>query len=210
MRDGGYDVGYRAVSCFWGTEPSSLVKLFLSDIRPSGTGRVLDLGCGEGKNAAAFAEAGYLVDAIDCSSAAIENGRKQFPIQRVNWTVGDVLSYSSPDDSYDIVVAYGLAHCLSDAEEVEHLVKLMRRLTKPSGYNILCTFNDRSHDLSAHPGFAPLLLPHSFFTMLYQDWTRITSTDDTIHETHPHNGIPHHHSVTRILAKKPNATPLST
>ena len=51
MIDGGYDSGYRACPCFWGSDPGSLVSR-LATIVPSFTGlQVLDAGCGEGKNA---------------------------------------------------------------------------------------------------------------------------------------------------------------
>jgi predicted nicotinamide N-methyase len=56
--DGGYDDGYSACPCFWGSSPGSLVRALL-DNNPLLAGRaVLDLGCGEGKNANAFALAG--------------------------------------------------------------------------------------------------------------------------------------------------------
>ena len=50
--DGGYDVGYRAVTGFWGTAPSSLVVRYLATHDVAGL-KVLDAGAGEGKNAAA-------------------------------------------------------------------------------------------------------------------------------------------------------------
>jgi tellurite methyltransferase len=71
---GGYDAGYAAVPCFWGILPGSLVAEFLEDVNPIGM-RVLDVGAGEGKNAAAFSKRGAYVDAIECSFDAIENGK---------------------------------------------------------------------------------------------------------------------------------------
>jgi len=75
--DGGYDEGYRACPCFWGDKPGSLVAQLLIEQNFAGK-FVLDLGCGEGKNAAAFARAGASVTAIDCSELAISNGKAAF------------------------------------------------------------------------------------------------------------------------------------
>jgi hypothetical protein len=67
---GGYDDGYRRCPCFWGKTPGKLVSA-LADIVPSFHGlRILDAGCGEGKNAVFFAQRGAFVRAIDVSALA--------------------------------------------------------------------------------------------------------------------------------------------
>lgn len=201
MTDGGYDNGYRAAPCFWGVEPSSLVKSFLSLTNLGGT--ALDLGCGEGKNAAALADAGYEVEAIDCSAYAIFNAKQHFGRRDIDWAVSDALNYHPKWSEYDVVVAYGLAHCLSSQSGIELLISKMKSITRKGGYNILCAFNDRSHDLSAHPGFNPTLLGHEFYASMYADWRLLHLSDATLHEVHPHNNIPHHHSLSRLLAERP-------
>src|SRR5699024_1680372 len=57
----GYDRGYRACPCFWGTAPSSIVQHAATLV--AGTTAV-DIGCGEGKNAAYLATIGYRVTAV--------------------------------------------------------------------------------------------------------------------------------------------------
>jgi hypothetical protein len=68
---------------------------------------------------------------------------------------------------------------------------------------LVVAFNQRRQELHAHPGFTPTLMPDSFFAELYSDWNLVFHTDSDLHETHPHNGIPHTHSMTRIIARKP-------
>lgn len=201
MADGGYDAGYAATDCFWGTDPASLVRKFLTSYDVNGFD-VLDVGCGEGKNANAFANAGAQVLAIDCSDLAIANGRRLFPSNLIDWRVADASKMQWPAESFEIVVSYGLLHCLSDASSAERLIDSMQQATKVGGYNIFCTFNDRSQDLSAHPGFKPLLLGHDWYLDRYTGWSIDEASDTDLHETHPHNMIPHHHSLTRVIAKK--------
>jgi len=201
LADGGYDAGYSATECFWGTEAASLVKAFLTERDVDGFA-VLDVGCGEGKNANAFAKAGASVIAIDCSDLAVANGQRLFESKLIDWRVADASSLILPADSFDVVVSYGLFHCLSDKASAERLISDVQRATKPGGYNIFCTFNDRSQDLSAHPGFEPLLLGHEWYLGNYAGWLIEQSSDKDLHETHPHNMIPHHHSLTRVIAKK--------
>lgn len=204
LTSGGYDDGYAATTCFWGTEPSSLVRTFLSGVSVNGK-TVLDAGCGEGKNANAFAGAGASVVAVDCSKKAIQNGQKLFTSPSISWHIGQIETWPLEPGSFDVIVGYGLLHCLPDAAAQQRLVRRLQSATKPGGYNIICTFNDRSHDLSAHEGFSPLLLPHETYLGYYADWKIIEVSDADLHETHPHNGIPHHHSLTRLLARNNDA-----
>lgn len=201
--DGGYDEGYKACSCFWGTQPGSLV-LRLKDVIGNFAGlRVLDAGCGEGKNAAYFAELGASVDAFDISDAAIEHARLLWVNHpNVNWQVADARELPISDGSYDFVVAYGLLHCLRTRTEVEEVTHRLMRATREKGYHVVCSFNDRHQELHAHAGFAPVLLPHSVYEGLYTGWKVIHSSDSNLYETHPHNNVPHTHSMTRLIVRK--------
>jgi cyclopropane fatty-acyl-phospholipid synthase-like methyltransferase len=203
MKNGGYDEGYSAVPCFWGEDPGSLVKLFLEEHSVEGN-LILDLGCGEGKNAHAFAAAGATAIAVDCSKDAIRNGKAVFGDSPIDWRISDATSFaaSQSDKIYDVVVAYGLLHCISSEAEADVLINDVKRVTKTGGTVILVAFNDRSQDLSAHPGFEPLLLPHHWYAAKFGGWRTEVLTDTDLHETHPHNGIPHHHSLTRLIARK--------
>lgn len=200
--NGGYDEGYRAVTGFWGISPSSLVLDFLSknDVAKL---RVLDAGAGEGKNAAAFARRGAVVEAIECSAAAIKNGRQLFAQEEIQWVRADVTVVEISAESYDVVVCYGLVHCMSSEKAAQELLAKTMAGLRRGGVFILASFNAGSHDLSAHPGFRPLLLPHQWFLDQFAGWHVETATDEVLFETHPHNQIPHHHSLTRILARKP-------
>ena len=201
MTDGGYDDGYASSSCFWGTEAASLVKEFLASRDVSGL-QVLDIGCGEGKNANAFAQAGASVIAIDCSELALENGKRSFKSPLIEWRLNDVMAAEWAADSFDVIVSYGLFHCLANADTAGRLITRLQNATKCGGFNIFCVFNDRSHDLSAHPGFNPLLLNHKWYLDFYSAWKVENVSDSDLRETHPHNLIPHHHSLTRVIAKK--------
>jgi len=206
MMTGGYDEGYTACRCFWGQEPGSYVKRLI-EMQPSLAGlKVLDLGCGEGKNAIHFARRGARVTAIDISEQALKNAKDMWPAaeyDNVAWAVKDVMLFDFDDGPYDVVIMYGLFHCLQDADAVLDMVRRVQANTVKGGYNVLCAFNDRKHDLSAHAGFSPLLLQHEFYTSLYSYWELLMVSDDDLFEAHPHNNIPHFHSLTRAVARRP-------
>lgn len=200
--NGGYDDGYASCPCFWGRDPGSLVA-HLARLVPSFEGmRVLDLGCGEGKNAAYLAERGAIVEAIDVSPLALANARAAWPHVQVQWREGDVRESLLGDARFDLVIAYGLLHCLRTSEEISDTIRRIQEATVPDGWNIVCVFNDRRQELHAHPGFQPTLRPHEWFVNLYEAWTQLVCTDEDLLETHPTNNIAHTHSMTRILARK--------
>jgi cyclopropane fatty-acyl-phospholipid synthase-like methyltransferase len=201
--NGGYDQGYLSCPCFWGDTPGSLVLKLDQIIKYTSDLSVLDIGCGEGKNAIFFARKGAKVKAIDMSEAGLNNAIKSWPDNHlVNWLCADIRKTHFANDNYDVVVAYGLLHCLKNSEEIGREISKMQLATKAGGYNILCAFNDRHQDLSAHPGFFPTLMPHEFFKNAYSGWELIYISDQDLHETHPHNNIPHSHSLTRLIAQK--------
>ena len=164
---------------------------------------MLDAGCGEGKNAAYLSKLGAQVDAFDVSDRAIAHARTLWAgCSNVRWQVADARRVHLPENSYDVVVAYGLLHCVRDQCEVVDLVSRLKRCTRQAGLHVVCTFNDRHQELHAHPGFSPLLLPHTFYESLYAGWSVIHCTDSNLRETHPHNRLPHVHSMTRLIARK--------
>lgn len=201
---GGYDDGYLSCPCFWGSEPGSLVFQLANGNDVEGM-RVLDLGCGEGKNAFYLASRGAEVDAIDCSTHAISNASQLNKIGNVNLIIDDVIAFLSKNQSaYDIVIMYGLLHCLHPSE-IDLAIKLAQEATEVGGVNLLCVFNDRPHRnlKKAHPGFNPTLLPHQYYIDRYRNWNLLIETDSNLTEVHPHNNVQHEHSMSRIVARRP-------
>jgi cyclopropane fatty-acyl-phospholipid synthase-like methyltransferase len=203
MKDGGYDIGYKNCACFWGTEPGSLLKVLDNHIENYVGKKVLDLGCGEGKNTYFLANKGCFIDAFDVSEHSIDNAKELFGYhESVNIQQQDVLSLDVPKNTYDMIVSYGLFHCFNNYKEVEKLIRNCLNGLKIGGYMIVCAFNNREQDLSAHEGFNPLLLGHDDYVNFFKNQEVVFNTDEDLHETHPHNNIPHMHSMTRLIIKK--------
>ncbi len=200
---GAYDEGYIRCSCFWGTSPGRFVKKLGEFVSSPDGMRVLDAGCGEGKNAIFLSNMGAEVVAVDISPHAINNAHKLWKNHdEVSWIVDDVRRFAVEHLDFDIIIAYGLFHCFKNAREIEDTVQRLKQATKPNGYHVVCCFNDRRQDLSGHPNFKPCLLDHSHILSLYSDWNILASSDEDLWETHPHNNIPHSHSISRLIAQK--------
>jgi len=201
-RDGGYETGYQACDHFWSPEPGSYVRKLMDLIGDCSGLRVLDVGCGEGKNAVVFAERGASVIGLELSQRALKHARTLYPDVGVAWVCADATKQTWPREHFDIVIAYGLFHCLSSEVEVQALHRALSDATKLGGCHVVCSFNNREQDLSAHPGFRPYLGAHEFYQSLYRNWAIEAISDEILYETHPHNNIPHYHSMTRLIARK--------
>lgn len=201
--DGGYDIGYENCSCFWGEQPGTLINKFLLLNQKLINIEILDAGCGEGKNSIFFARKGAKVKAIDISQLAINNAKKSWADYKlVEWIRGDIRSVSFSERKFDLIVMYGLLHCLEGVTEIKETIQKMQELTKSGGYHIVCSFNKRLQDLSAHPNFFPTMLNHQFYLDQYKNWGCKFSSDENLYEIHPHNKIPHTHSLTRLIMQK--------
>jgi len=201
--EGGYDDGYKACDCFWGRSPGSLILKLAEQVPDMREMTALDVGCGEGKNALFLARHGATVRAMDISDRAIDHARRESEnIQNVAWESNDAMEVDLGTEKFDIVVAYGVFHCLRSPNTIETLVRRMQNATRVGGWFVACSFNRRHQELKAHPGFHPCLIDHADYISLFELWNIQHQSDLDLHETHPHNLIPHTHSMTRILARK--------
>jgi SAM-dependent methyltransferase len=68
-------------------------------------GRALDVACGAGRNALRLAEAGFTVDAVDISQAALDMARKEGDRRglRVSWQTADLDYLDLPTRTYDLI-----------------------------------------------------------------------------------------------------------
>ena len=118
-----YDQHYRASDAACGDPFKEFVAFAQAHGGPGV--QVLDLGCGQGRDALLFARAGCSVLGLDVSSVGV--GQMRDAAQRegldVRGVVGDLLSFE-PTAEYDVVILDRVLHMLdSDALRVSVLTK---------------------------------------------------------------------------------------
>ena len=164
--------------------------------------KVLDLGCGDGRNALFLLAHGFHVTAVDASSAAVAKlvVKGQSFGDRLRARVGDARHYSVPGP-FDLVVAHGLLH-LMPRPDWSRLLKEMRQQTAPLGYNVVAVFTDA---LAAPPDLAPFMLGlfrEGELFHEYQDWRIDLRRSYVLDDEHP-GGVRHRHPINKIVAQKP-------
>lgn len=95
--------------------------------------KVIVLGCGEGHDAALFAQAGHLVTAVDFSEEALDRARKNYPDLKINWVQADVLKLPVDfDQQFDIVFEH-TCFCAINPAHRNKMVTTYRRLLHSQG-----------------------------------------------------------------------------
>lgn len=104
--------------------------------------RVLDVGCGSGVIAAAMAQSGARVLAIDGNKDAINYGRSTFGSDNLEFRLGLVDELKLPEASFDRIVCLEVLEHIYAAQG-EALVASLGRLLKPGGKLLVTTPNYR-------------------------------------------------------------------
>ena len=100
-------------------------------------GRVLELGCGNGRNAAYLASRGCRVDAVDFSARAIEQASGRVA-ESVTFQCCSIFDATFPEESYDLVYDSGCFHHVAPHRRSDY-VDLVRRALRPGGrFGLAC------------------------------------------------------------------------
>jgi len=98
---------YAGRELLWTARPNRFLVAEAGDLRP---GRVLDLACGEGRNAVWLAEQGWQVTGVDFSDVALDKARELAASRgvRIDWAQADLLDYQPEQRTYDLVLVFYL------------------------------------------------------------------------------------------------------
>ena len=98
-----WDRKYEGSEYLWTVVPNRSLVAEVDGLSP---GRVLDLACGEGRNAVWLAQQGWQVTAVDFSAAGLDKARRLADEQgvEVEWIQADLVEWTPPPASFDLVV----------------------------------------------------------------------------------------------------------
>jgi tellurite methyltransferase len=166
-----FDDRYTADNYYWGLEPSKMCFDVLKLMPPDNNVKVIDIGCGEGRNAVFFAKKGYRVTAFDISKNGIKKAVKLAKENNVNITLftADLWQYRL-SEPFDIIFSTGTLHYVPDNLKNE-IFSNYQEFTSNSGLNVFSLFVKKPFIPIPHDAEPHLNLWNSgeLFTF-YKDW----------------------------------------
>ena len=148
--------------------------------------RILEIGCGEGKNALYFSRRGFPnVDAFDLSEHAIAKLRRIAEKSRlkVNAWVQDLREFHF-EQPYDLVISFGTLHFVGKPDWKSLLLRVKEQ-TNVGGIHIVQIF---TNVLPASPDIAPFavgLADDRELETIYRDWEILEFQSYTFEDEHP-------------------------
>ena len=196
-----YDERYEHPGYYWGKTPSHSCYRVLQVLPPDRPLKLLDIGCGEGRNAVFFARNGYQVTAFDTSARGIEKTKQLaadagVPIEAF---VADINEFRLTE-SFDIFFSTGVLQYVPPEKRMD-LFTNYRKYTSSGGLNVFSVFVKKPFiqkapdaERTAYKWISGELLTY------YHEW-RIEYCTEEIFDCMS-SGVLHQHAVNRIVARK--------
>jgi SAM-dependent methyltransferase len=129
----------RKVPFFVNSPDENLVKYF--EEKKIKAGKVLELGCGPGRNAIYLSEIGCTVDAVDISQEALDWGAERAKEKNVDvhFINKNIFELDIDEGKYDIVYDSGCFHHIAPHRRMSYL-NLINKALKPNGFFALTCF----------------------------------------------------------------------
>ena len=143
----------------WWKKPALEVLDFIRSLSPVDQPKMLDLGCGLGRHAIAFALAQFSVTATDTSPAAVQHLNEwasQLQLS-IDTRVCEVIGSPLPAEAFDIVLSYNVIYHGS-RDQFARAIEEVRRLLKRDG---IFYFTCPSRDDGKY-GFGEMVAPHTY------------------------------------------------
>ncbi len=198
---GSYEEKYKSKINFFGLKPSPLCFKILWTMPFGQKIKLLDLGCGEGRNAIFFAKNGYEVTAFDLAKMGVEKTMKNAKKAgvKINVFQADMNEYRLKE-KFDVIFSIGALHYIKPQLRKDVLDNY-RDFTVDGGLNVHSVILQKPFIPRAPDAEDTAHLWHSGDLFSYfSDW-QIDLCEEEIFDCNS-SGVPHKHAVNRIIAKK--------
>lgn len=137
-----YDKTFKKIPFFVNKPDENLVScLEKKMIQPS---KVLELGCGAGRNAIYLAKQGCSVVGVDVSDRALQLAQERVDEANINVELigSNIFELDLQEESFDFIYDSGCFHHIAPHRRVTY-IELIHTLLKPNGYFALCSFEEQ-------------------------------------------------------------------
>ena len=140
-----YDDRYRQIHSqnlqWFYDDPTPIVLQTIEEFEMNRTQKILELGCGEGRDAYPLLQLGYDVCATDISAAAVRYAQKKWPQYAENFAVLDCIS-ETLEEKFEFIYAVAVVHMLVEDAHRDAFYRFIRNHLTANGIALICTMGD--------------------------------------------------------------------
>ena len=140
-----YDDRYRQIHSqnlqWFYDEPTPIVLQTINAYGIPQSQKILELGCGEGRDAYPLLQLGYDVRATDISEAAVRYAQKKWPQYGKNFAVLDCIS-ETLEEKFEFIYAVAVVHMLVEDTHRDAFYRFIRTHLNEAGIALICTMGD--------------------------------------------------------------------
>ena len=162
-----YDERYRTVhekGLAWTSDvPTPIVRTALARYAADPAAAILELGCGEGRDARPLLADGRRLTAMDLSAEAVAWCRAKDPAHAEHYQILDCVRDPAPGQ-WDFVYAVAVLHMLVEDADRQAFLRFVRDCLKPgTGRALLCTMGNGEREFRTDPAeaFLPRTRAHA-------------------------------------------------
>ena len=133
--------------------PTPIVLETLRELGIDKNEPILELGCGEGRDARRVLEEGYALTASDISSEAIAFLKRAHPIFKDNFIVLDCIN-GAHSEKYAFIYAVALLHMLVEDGDRTAFYRFIHTHLKKGGLALVLTMESRGFEIRTDPAAA--------------------------------------------------------
>ena len=140
-----YDDRYRQVHSrdlqWFYDDPTPVVWQTVEEFGIARNSRLLEIGCGEGRDAYLLLKKGYDLLVTDISPAAIDYAQKKYPEFAKNFGVLDCIGGQTPE-TFDFIYAVAVLHMLVEDADRDGFYSFLCKHLTTNGIALICTMGD--------------------------------------------------------------------
>lgn len=188
-----------------GEEPTEVVKKTVDEGIIKVGDRVLDIGCGFGRNANYLAEEGAQVTAVNINDQEIAQAKARAHEAGVNidYLHADATSLPFADASFDAALDLGCSHMIPTRELQEKAAREAARVIKPGGALVFFGFSKDHPSYQKNPA-KPMFRSLEDIQAMYGEFFEIVSYEKSRWEPSPqeHANFKEHVGINIVMKRK--------